>query len=77
MFFRRLFDGLAANVPGQCAVCRAWPAQPVCEACVARFAQPRPRCRLCAIPVPDGRPACGRCLASPPPLDACHAAVSY
>ena len=75
--FRRLFDGLAANVPGQCAVCRAWPAQPVCEACVARFAQPRPRCRLCAIPVPDGRAACGRCLASPPPLDACHAAVSY
>ena len=74
---RRLFDGLAAALPGQCAVCRAWPAQPVCEACVARFAQPRPRCRRCALPVPPDVAECGRCLSAPPPLDACHAALSY
>jgi ComF family protein len=75
--FRQLLEGLAAALPGQCAVCRAWPAQPVCEACVARFAQPRPRCRRCALPVPESVSECGRCLAAPPPLDACHAAVSY
>jgi len=74
--FRRLFEGLAAALPGQCAVCRAWPAQPVCEACVARFAQPRPRCRRCALPVAEGVAECGRCL-NAPPLDACHAALSY
>ncbi len=73
----RLSDGLAAAVPSQCAVCRAWPAQPVCEACVARFAQPRPRCRRCALPVPAGVAECGHCMRAPPPLDACHAAVSY
>jgi ComF family protein len=74
---RHLFEGLAAALPGQCAVCHAWPAEPVCDSCVARFAQPRPRCRRCALPVPQGVEACGRCLAEPPPLDACHAAVSY
>lgn len=62
-------------------VCRAWPAQPVCEACVVRFAQPVPRCPTCALPVPTCRDAgsrpCGECLKSPPPLDACFAAVSY
>ena len=75
--FREFALGLAAVLPGQCAVCRAWPAQPVCEACVARFAQPRPRCRRCALPVAPGIAECGRCLAAPPPLDGCHAAVAY
>ncbi|WP_244618260.1 ComF family protein [Rhodoferax sediminis] len=69
------------TLPSQCMVCRAWPAQPVCEACVVRFAQPVPRCPTCALPVPpyrDGAPReCGECLKSPPPLDACFAAVSY
>ena len=74
---RRLIGRLSAAVPGQCAVCRAWPAQPVCEACVARFAQPRPRCRRCALPVPAGIAHCGHCLGGPAELDACHAAVSY
>jgi ComF family protein len=74
---RQWIEGLAAALPGQCAVCRAWPAQPVCEACVARFAQPLARCRRCALPVAAGATECGRCLQSPPPLDACHAAVSY
>ena len=74
---RALFEGIAAATPGQCAVCRAWPAQPVCEACVARFAQPQPRCRRCALPLPAGIAECGPCLRAPPPLDACYAAVSY
>ena len=73
----RLIQGLAAALPGQCAVCHAWPAQPVCEACVGRFAQPRTRCRRCAIPVPQGVVECGHCLTEPPPLDACRTAVSY
>jgi ComF family protein len=74
---RPLIDALASALPGQCAVCHAWPAQPVCEACVGRFAQPQPRCRRCALPVPADRAECGRCLRSPPPLDACHAALPY
>jgi ComF family protein len=73
----RFIDRVAATVPGQCAICRAWPAQPVCENCVARFAQPRRRCRRCALPVPEGVTECGHCMGAPPPLDACHAAVSY
>jgi ComF family protein len=74
---QRLIGRLAAALPGQCAVCRAWPAQPLCEACIARFAQPRARCRRCAMPVPAGVAECGSCLAAPPPLDDCHAAVAY
>jgi ComF family protein len=74
---RELMQGFAAAIPGQCAVCKAWPAQPVCEACVARFAQPRARCKRCALPVAHGEAECGRCIQSPPPLDACHAALSY
>jgi ComF family protein len=74
---RQWIEGLAAALPGQCAVCRAWPAQPVCDHCVARFAQPVARCRRCALPVAPGVAECGRCLRSAPPLDACHAAVSY
>ena len=75
--WRTLVEGIAAAVPGQCEVCRAWPARPVCDACVARFAQPRHRCRQCALPLPDGVAQCGQCLRSPPPLDRCLAAVSY
>jgi ComF family protein len=73
----RLIEGLAAALPGQCAVCHAWPAQPLCEACVARFAQPQSRCRRCAMPIPAGVAECGRCLSAPPPVDACHAALCY
>jgi ComF family protein len=75
--FQRLIEGLERALPGQCAVCRAWPAQSLCESCVGRFAQPRPRCLRCAIPVPNGVTQCGRCLAEPPPLDACFAALAY
>lgn len=74
---RRLVAAAANALPGQCAVCRRWPAAPVCEACIGRFAQPQARCRRCALPLAAGLAECGRCLAEPPPLDACHAAVSY
>jgi ComF family protein len=76
--FRTLIQGLSARLPSQCEVCHAWPAQPVCDACVARFAQPLPRCRTCALPLSSGGPLqCGACLRTPPPLDACLAAVPY
>lgn len=75
--FRALLDPLIAVLPSQCAVCRAWPAQTLCEACVARFAQPRPRCRSCALPLPQGVERCGVCVKQAPPLDHCLAAVAY
>lgn len=67
----------AARPPSRCAVCGRWPAQPVCEACIARFAQPQPRCRTCALPVPQGVAHCGACLREDPVLAHCHAAVDY
>lgn len=63
--------------PSRCAVCGAWPARPLCDACVARFAQAQHRCALCALPLPADHDACGACLREPPPLDACFAAVPY
>jgi len=70
-------SALVSAAPSRCAVCAAWPAQPLCEACLTRFAQPRHRCRHCALPLPDGAPVCGACLREPPPLDACFSAASY
>ena len=75
--FRALLRRASTALPSQCAVCHAWPAQPVCEACVVRFAQPQPRCQTCALPVPPGIPRCGACIRQPPPLHACVAAVAY
>ena len=75
--FRALLKSISHSVPSQCAVCHAWPAHPVCETCVVRFAQPLHRCRTCALPVAAGISQCGRCVRVPPPLDACVAAVGY
>ena len=75
--FPGLIKGVLDALPSQCMVCHARPAQPVCEACVNRFAQPQPRCQTCALPVPVGVRQCGACIKTPPPLDACLAAVSY
>lgn len=72
-----LLQGLAARLPSRCALCHAWPAAPLCEACVARFASAVARCRTCALPVPAGVSRCGACLREPPPLDDCLAAVPY
>ncbi|MGJ7565179.1 phosphoribosyltransferase family protein [Variovorax sp. GB1R11] len=73
----RPFTALLARLPSQCAVCRAWPSRPVCDACVARFAPPAARCGGCALPVPEGVSRCGDCVKHPPPLDACLAACTY
>ncbi|MBV5293002.1 MAG: ComF family protein [Curvibacter lanceolatus] len=73
----RLFEAVMTRIPSQCAVCRAWPAQRVCEECVRRFARPVPRCRRCAIHVLSGQPICGPCLLHPPTLSSCHAALDY
>lgn len=75
--FSALLQRLGRSLPSQCAVCRTWPAQPVCEACVARFAQPVHRCSTCALPVSAGILRCGACLRQPPPLDSCLTAVPY
>ena len=75
--FRALIERASRRLPARCAICHAWPSQVVCNACVARFAQPVPRCATCALPVPEGVTRCGACLREPPPLDACLAAVSY
>ena len=66
-----------AALSSQCAVCREWPSQPLCEACVARFAQPCARCKCCAASVPPGVTECGDCVTHRPPWDACLAAVPY
>ena len=75
--FRALLKRASTLLPSQCAVCLAWPAEPVCEACVVRFAQPQPRCQTCALPVPSSVTRCGECLKNPSPLDLCVAAVAY
>ena len=77
------------NLPSQCAICKAWPAIPICHACVSAFGQPKRRCQRCALamPSPFWRTAhiranhqptlCTDCLQSPPLLEACWAATSY
>jgi ComF family protein len=74
---RQLLQGLSKRLPSQCAVCHAWPAHSICEACVAAFAQPVARCNTCALPVAPGVRQCGTCIVHPPPLDACLAALPY
>jgi ComF family protein len=75
--FRQMLQRLLHHTPSQCAVCHTWPAQPVCDACVERFAQPVARCSTCAVPLAIGTAQCGACVRDPPPLDACVAAVGY
>lgn len=65
------------HMPSRCAICRQWPAEPVCDTCIAHFAPPRWRCLTCALPVPDGIAHCGACLRQPPPLARCLCAVDY
>jgi ComF family protein len=75
--FRELARRLSDATPAQCELCRAWPAEPVCAACRTRFATPVNRCGSCALAIPEGLRSCGRCTTTPPPLQACAAAVSY
>ena len=74
---RAMLPRISERVPSQCAICRAWPTRPLCDACVVRFAQPQARCRTCALPVTGALTQCGGCILAPPPLDACVAAVAY
>lgn len=68
---------LMQALPSRCRICRAWPAQTLCNACVQAFAQPVPRCRRCAIAVPQGVDTCSDCLRQPPAIERCVAAVDY
>lgn len=69
--------GAALHLPSRCAICRQWPAAPLCDTCIARFAQPQQRCMTCALPVAAGVLRCGPCLLHPPPLAHCLCAVDY
>jgi ComF family protein len=62
---------------GQCALCRSWDTQAVCNSCVTRFAPARPRCRRCGLRTGTTVPLCGACLADPPPFDACSVGCDY
>ena len=64
-------------LPSQCAVCKAWPARPVCDTCIAAFAQPVHRCPTCALQLPDAFGRCGACLVHPPLWHSALTAVSY
>ncbi len=67
-----------ARWPSACQVCGQWPATPLCEACIARFAPPSPRCRGCAAPLTAG--FCTACAAHPRAPDGpadCVVAVDY
>ena len=62
-------------IPSQCAICKAWPAHGICDACVAAFGRPVPRCQLCAAE--SSLKICSACFQSPPMLNACWATMAY
>lgn len=77
-----LIEKVLLRCAGQCAVCRAWSHQTICESCLALYARPQPRCWTCAARLPlefvgRPRPQCGRCLHTAPPLDRTIAALDY
>lgn len=65
----------ALQLPSQCAVCRSWPSQRLCQHCRTTFAATKARCPLCALVLTAAQ--CLQCLRSPLPLTACWAAVDY
>jgi ComF family protein len=74
---RHLIQRIFRHIPSQCAVCHAWPSQPVCENCIEQFAQPVARCSSCALALASAMRQCGACITNPPPLDLALAAVPY
>lgn len=64
-------------LPSQCTLCKAWPARPVCDTCIAAFAQPVHRCPTCALHIPEAVSRCGACLLQPPLWHSALTAVSY
>ena len=82
----RLFPAtLRPLFASRCAVCKSWPAEPVCQPCRARFATPLLRCQHCAISLPldmslalrTDPGVCMDCIVDCPPLDHAFAAVAY
>ena len=69
----------------QCALCRSWPAEPVCQPCLARFNPEQRRCLHCALILPADLSGSSRtlptlclpCQRHPPPVTQTLAAVSY
>ena len=82
---RRFTTARAPWLASRCEVCRSWPAEPVCQPCMARFSPPLLRCRHCAIPLPidlslglrTNPGLCMDCIVERPPLDQAFAAVGY
>ncbi len=70
-------QGLFRHLPSQCAICHCWPAQPLCQDCVATFAQPVSRCKRCALPTASSTNTCHHCCDVPPVFDVALAAVDY
>jgi len=65
------------QVPSQCALCRGWSRERLCEPCAARYAALRPHCTLCGIGVTAGVCVRGACLSRPSPFERTIAAVDY
>lgn len=77
----RGFSGLVS----QCALCRSWPTEPVCQPCVTRFTPTQRRCSQCALLLPSDLSGgtrtlpsiCLPCQRHPPPVTQTLAALSY
>jgi ComF family protein len=63
--------------PGQCALCRDWCRQGLCDPCMQRFAPLRPRCARCARVLPAALPQCGECVRTASAFTACLAGSDY
>lgn len=78
---RRGWRAVVQRIPAECAVCRRFPSQTLCEDCIDRLADPPQRlsgrCATCALRVDPGVHLCGACMRHPAPLAACFAAVDY
>lgn len=68
---------LQSWLPSRCHICHAWPAAPLCSACVTQFVPLVSRCSQCALPLQAPISTCETCLRTPSPLDACLTAVCY
>lgn len=77
LMFSAMTQGLSRRIPSACAVCHAWPAQPICEDCIQVFAQPVHRCISCALALPATLTQCRSCASLHPEWDRALAAVDY
>ena len=75
--FSAMTQGLSRRIPSACAVCHAWPAQPICENCIQVFAQPLHRCITCALALPPTLTQCRSCSSLHPEWDCALAVVDY